>query len=578
MKNAPYIPDNAPFNDAQRSWLNGFLAGLYSESPIDTESANTKSTPVTITFGSQTGTAETLSKRVAKQLKAANCEPTVLDMNDMTLESLSSIKNLLLITSTYGEGEPPDNAQSFHEALMAENAPSLEGLNYSVFGLGDSTYPDFCQCSRDFDNRLESLGANRVAATVEADGDPDDSFSIWAKTIVSTFNENVASDTSLELDEPENTASQFNKNNPFLAKIIKSENLNKKESSKATHHVEISLKDSDIKYNVGDALSVIPKNEANLVSEIITESGLSPNEMTRVPNGEDETLFKALLEYYDIGILNKSFLLACARLTKNELLSEIIADEEKLKTYLSKRGVIDPIVDFNIKFPTSDYLVATLKALKPRLYSISSSQNAHNDAVHLTVGVVHYQSHGRERHGVCSSYLAKQERDMSVQIYLHENKAFHLTKDDDAPIIMIGPGTGIAPFRAFLEEREARGAKGKNWLFFGDQHKATDYLYEEQIADWLDSKLLTRIDTAFSRDQSEKIYVQNRISENAEAFYNWLEAGCYIYVCGDASRMAKDVDQAIHEVVETVGSLSKEDAKAYVNALKQSKRYLRDVY
>ncbi len=579
MTTAPFIPENAPFSEDQRAWLNGFLAGLYSSDDASGGGAPAAATPVTIIFGSQTGTAETLSKKAAKQLKAANCEPTIIDMAELSPDDLKSVQHLLLITSTYGEGEPPDNAMSLHSALMADSAPSMEGLSYSVMGLGDSSYADFCQCSKEFDARLDALGAKRVAPMGEADGDPDEAFAEWIASVQSVLGEAGATPAAeIVEDEEVSEGPQYNKKNPFAAKLLKSVNLNKEGSSKATHHIEISLEGSGLDYVVGDALGVYPENNAKLVDEIIEAAGFEPDELTQVPHGEDQQLFEALRYHYDISVLTEPFLMACARLSKHPDLKAIVSDESKRKDYLVGRGLVDPIVDFGVKFPTTEYLVAPLKALNPRLYSISSSPKAHPGEVHLTVGKVTYDSHGRKRMGVCSTYLADHKLDRPVKVYMHSNNAFRLTDDDNAPAIMIGPGTGIAPFRAFLEEREARGAKGKNWLLFGDQHQATDFLYEEQITAWMKSGLLTRFDTAFSRDQTEKVYVQNRIIEFADEFYAWLEEGGSIYICGDASRMAKDVDAAIHKAVEIAGKKSADEAKAYVEALKKAKRYLRDVY
>ena len=578
MTTAPFIPENAPFSEDQRAWLNGFLAGLYPNAPVEGEASAAAATPVTILFGSQTGTAETLSKKLAKQLKATNCEPTIRDMSELSPEDLKEIQHLLLITSTYGEGEPPDNAQALHAALMAEGAPPLKDLKYSVFGLGDSSYADFCQCSKEFDQRLEALGAQRVAPMLEADGDPDDAFGEWLSGVQAVLGEASNVVDSAVVEEPETDEPQYTKKNPFAAKLLKTENLNKLGSSKATHHIEISLEGSGIEYEVGDALGVFPENNVKLVDEIIEAAGFTPDELAPVPQGPDQQLFEALRFHYDVSVLTIPFLMACARLSQHLELKAIAADEAKSKAYIAGRGLVDPIVDFEVKFPTTEYLVAPLKALNARLYSISSSPRAHPGEVHLTVGKVSYDSHGRKRLGVCSSYLSDHKCDRPVKVYMHSNKAFRLTEDNDAPAIMIGPGTGIAPFRAFLEEREVRGAQGKNWLLFGDQHQATDFLYEDQITAWMKSGLLTRFDTAFSRDQAEKVYVQNRIVEHAEEFYAWLEEGGYIYICGDASRMAKDVDAAIHQAVELAGGKSEAEAKAYVEALKKSKRYLRDVY
>lgn len=579
MSTAPFIPENAPFNDDQRAWLNGYLAGMYSTQEAMGGAAAAPATPVTILFGSQTGTAETLSKKAAKQLKAANCDPKVVDMADITPAELASVEHTLIITSTYGEGDPPDNAMSLHGALMADGAPALKGLNYSVLGLGDSSYPDFCQCSKEFDARLEALGATRVAPMVECDGDPDDGFAEWiaaTKSVLGGANASAATPALEEAEADEEIG--YTKKNPFAAKLLNTYNLNKEGSSKSVHHVEISLANSGIEYEVGDALGVWPENCARLVDEIIEAAGFSPEELTQYPDKSEGPLFEALRCHYDVSVLTEAFLRACARLSGSDELKALVADDEKIKSYLPGRGLVDPIVDFKVKFPTTEYLIAPLKQLQPRLYSISSSPKAHKGEVHLTVGKVTYDAHGRSRKGVCSSYLAEHDTARPVKVYMHHNKAFHLTDNDEAPLIMIGPGTGIAPFRAFLEEREARQSKGENWLFFGDQHVATDFLYEEQISGWMKSGVLNRIDTAFSRDQTEKIYVQDRILEQSEDFYAWLEKGGFIYICGDASRMAKDVDAAIHKVVETAGGKTEDEAKAYVEALKKAKRYLRDVY
>ena len=328
MPSTPYIPETAPFNEAQRSWLNGYLAGLYSEAPGGDAPSSAPATPVTLLFGTQTGTAEGLCKKAAKQLKAANCDPKIVDMGDVTPAELAEVEHLLIITSTYGEGDPPDNAEALHAALMADDAPKLEGVNYSVMGLGDTNYADFCQCSKEFDARLEALGAKRIAPMFEADGDPDEPFAEWLSGVKSVLGEAGSSSAAPAADEePEEDGPQFDKKNPFPAKLLKTENLNKEGSSKATHHVEISLEGSDLDYEVGDALGVYPENNARLVDEIIEAAGFEPQEFTPVPHGEDQPLFDALRYHYDVSVLTEPFLMACARLTKNSELQAIVADE-----------------------------------------------------------------------------------------------------------------------------------------------------------------------------------------------------------------------------------------------------------
>ena len=579
MANAPYIPDTAPFGVDQRAWLNGFLAGLFSSqgdlagSPM---SGKSETKPVTILWGSQTGNSEGVAKKVSKTLGAGGFAPSVVDMAEYDFGKLASEDLLLIVTSTYGDGEPPDNAAAFYKALMSEGAPKLEKLRYSVLALGDKNYPEFCKCGIEIDRRLATLGAKSLAPRVDCDVDYEEAFKKWLASVQSAAG--AAADAE-GVEEAEGEAGAvYDKKNPFSAQLLCSKVLNGKGSIKETRHIEISLKGSGLTYEPGDALAVKPLNNARLVDEFIRAAGFEPHELAPAPHGEDQPLYDVLLEHYDITALTPAFMLACARLTKAPRLKELVKDDAELTAYLEGRQMIDPILEFGVVFPTTEYLVAPLKQLQPRLYSISSSQKAHPDAVHLTVGVVRYQAHGRARKGVCSNYLAEHEGNSPVRIYFHHTKTFKLPENGDAPVIMVGPGTGIAPFRAFLEHRAATQAKGKNWLFFGDQRSSSDFLYKEQLSEYLDRGLLTRLDTAFSRDQEEKVYVQHRMLEHGSELFLWLEAGGYFYVCGDASRMAKDVDAALHAVVAQHGSLSDEDAKAYIDRLKKEKRYLRDVY
>ncbi len=532
--------------------------------------------PVSILWGSQTGNSEGLARKISKALGSKGFAPTVYDMADYDVSRLADESLLLLVTSTFGDGEPPDNAASFYHWLLSDAAPKLDSLKYSVLALGDSNYPDFCKCGVDIDLRFKALGATAIVDRVDCDADYDDKFAAWLESVEEVAGA-VASSGSVE-EEPAPAEPMFGKKNPFPARLINNYNLNTDASSKETRHVEISLDGSGLSYEPGDALAVLPMNGACLVDELIEAAGFAPHELAPMPHGEDRPLFEALRESYDISTLSSAFVLACARLTKSAELQEIVRDEEKLAQYMVGRQPIDPIVEFGVVFPTTEYLIAPLKQLQPRLYSISSSPKAHQDEVHLTVGVVRYETHGRVRKGVCSNFLAEHSGEDPVRIYFHHTKTFKLPEDTKAPVIMVGPGTGIAPFRAFLEERAATRSAGKNWLFFGDQHAASDFLYEEQLSEYQASGVLTKLDTAFSRDQEQKVYVQDRMRENGAELYEWLEAGGHFYVCGDASRMAKDVDAALHQVVAQYGNKTAEEAASYVEAMKKAKRYLRDVY
>ncbi len=565
----PSIPDNAPFSPEQRAWLNGFLAGLFSRHPSEGPQGAPAETAVplqalSIVWGSQTGTAESLAKHAAKAAGQRGFAATVLDMNDVTLAALAEMSALLIITSTYGDGEPPDNAKALYDALLARGAARLPAsLRYSVCALGDSNYELFCQCGKVIDEALGRLGASCATPRVDCDVDYDDPFAHWLETSLTALQ--AGRDTASPIPSvpaaplPEATPA-YGKKNPFPASVLTVRKLNGNGSSKEVNHVEFSLAGSGLSYEAGDALGVRPQNCPELVNDVLALLGCDGEEAVPTPDG-DKPLRTALTIDFDLGKPSAALLALCG-----------VAAE------MPCPHVVDTLAFASAK-PTPVAFAATLRKLQPRLYSISSSPKAHPDHVHLTVGTVRYDLAGRARKGVCSTFLA--ERGLAagtVGVFVHTNQGFRPPADPAAPMIMIGPGTGIAPFRAFLEERAATSASGKNWLFFGDQHAASDFLYREQLEGWQASGLLTRLDVAFSRDQAAKVYVQDRMRENAGELWTWLESGAHLYVCGDAKRMAKDVDAALHEIAVAQGGLSPAAATDYVNALKTAKRYARDVY
>ena len=573
----PFIPDNAPFSAEQRSWLNGFFAGLFSRQPVGNSpaSASPALTPLTILFGSQTGTAEGLAKRVAKEAGKRGFAATILDMAQTDAAKLVSEKNLLVITSTYGDGEPPDNAKALHTALAADTAPALTNLRFSVCSLGDTNYTQFCKCGQDFDAFLEKRGGTRTAPRVDCDLDYEEKFSGWLNAALGSFSSATpapAADSSTETEtQNPKIETGFSRSNPYPARLLASRNLNGAGSAKQVHHVEFDLGDSGIVYEAGDALGVIPHNCPAHVADVLGALGCDGEEAIPAPDGTTTSLRRALTELYDLG---KPTLELIA------LTSPVAAgNSAPVPHSAAAHHVIDVLLASAAKPAPVDF-VRTLKKLQPRLYSISSSPKAHAGQVHLTVGAVRYELHSRARKGVCSTFLADRAvpGESCVGVFVHSNKAFRPPVSGDTPMIMVGPGTGIAPFRAFLHERKASGAKGKNWLLFGDQRAATDFLYRDELDALMHDGVLTRLDTAFSRDQTEKIYVQQRMLEHAAELYAWLESGAHFYVCGDASRMAKDVDAALHTVIERVGGKTADQAAAYVQALKAAKRYARDVY
>lgn len=585
MLTVPVIPPSAPFTAEQRAWLNGYLAGLFSRGVPDPRltprdagpavNAAPPLVPLTILFGSQTGTAEGLAKRAAKEAGKRGFAATVLDMAQTDAAKLASEKNLLVIVSTYGEGEPPDSAKALHGALAGGSPPSLAQLQFSLCALGDTNYTQFCQCGKDFDTRLEKLGATRVAPRVDCDVDYEAPFTKWLDAALGAFGKSQPLDNAsrAEVSAPTNAAvaeeaSGYTKQNPFPALLLTSRNLNAPGSGKQVHHVEFSLEGSGLVYEAGDALGVFAQNCPEHVHDVLTALGCDGEEAVPAPDGSTTSLRRALTEIYDLGKPSA------------ELVALYGGNAGQGGTAVALHHVVDVLLAAaGVKVAPADF-VRALKKLQPRLYSISSSPKAHAGQVHLTVGAVRYEKDGRPRKGVCSTFLADRAQPGSARIgvFVHANKAFRPPANGDTPMIMAGPGTGIAPFRAFLHERAARGAKGKNWLLFGDQRAATDFLYRDELNALQKAGTLTRLDTAFSRDQAEKIYVQHRMLEAARELYAWLEAGAHFYVCGDASRMAKDVDAALHQVIERAGGKTAAQAAEYVQVLKTAKRYARDVY
>lgn len=570
------IPDNAPFTPEQRQWLGEFIGKLMAQPAA---SSVGPPVPVTVLFGSQTGTAEGLAKKLVKTLKKGNFEPNLQNMANYERERLPKEKNLLIITSTYGDGEPPDSALEFHTWLMSDAAPSLAEVNFSILSLGDSSYPDFCQCGIDFDTRLAALGANRLYPRVDVDVDADVPYAEWSKAVIALLapEASVVASNGAATDEIEESG--FSKKRPFPSAVIANYNLNGP-GAKQTNHIELSLEGSGLSYEVGDALGVFPENPANVVDEIIAALPFKAGDVP-TSTGEEVSLREALIRHYDIGNINKSIITKWQKRSGSPFLRSLVeADDKKAwEDFCWGRDLIDLALDHPADFTDGEDFVSILKKLQPRLYSIASSPAAHPGEVHLCVGIVRFDSHGRKRGGICSTYLADRlASDTKPGVFVHHNNAFRLPADGSVPVIMVGPGTGIAPFRAFLEERKATCAKGKNWLFFGNPHQATDFLYGPELEAFQKDGTLSRMDLAWSRDQKQKIYVQDLMLKEGAEMWKWLQEGAAFYVCGDASRMAKDVDAALHTIAREHGKLSEEQAAAYIAQLKKDKRYLRDVY
>ncbi|MGA2889036.1 MAG: sulfite reductase flavoprotein subunit alpha [Terracidiphilus sp.] len=585
----PFIPDNAPFTPEQRTWLNGFLAGLFAND--GQQAAAAESTPshrIAVLYASQTGTAEGLARKLAKELKAQGHQPVVSTLVGYSPAALAAENYALIFASTYGDGEAPDGVQPFFEELCLEHFPRFDGLSYSVFALGDRHYEHFCKFGKDLDSKLVTLGANRLADRVDCDVDVNEPLTQWKAEVLPRLNESAAAlklskfvPTAVAVAERPTPNVSFTRDNPVLAPLVYKKDLTHKTSSKTTLHLAFSIEGTGIQYETGDACGVLPANDSNLVAEILQALRFNGNEQVQCGKAETMPLHNALTHHLQITRLNRKMVAEYANLGKCSLLSSLLEPKQQseLERYLYGRGLIDLLIEYPGVVQSPEELVAMLPKLTPRLYSISSSPLAHAGQIHTTVAVVRYTAHNRERGGVCSTLFADRASISDrLPLYIQPNKRFKLPRDSDVPIIMIGPGTGIAPFRGFLHERRALGAKGRNWLFFGERSATTDYLYRDELEAMQADGHLTRLDTAFSRDQDDKLYVQDRMLEQAPLFWSWLQDGASLYVCGDASRMAKDVHCALQTIVQTQGELPATAAEEYVDTLEEQHRYHRDVY
>lgn len=566
------------FSEKQREWLSGFFAGANTRLLDQADdSANANMRALTIVYGTQTGNSESLGEDIAGLAGEYGLSATVVDMADIELEELASIERLFVICSTYGEGEMPDNAAMLWQAISEEGSLDLSKMSFSVLALGDSSYDDYCEAGKQWDERLAELGASRIADRVDCDVDFDDDAEAWIKLALDGIKETgsapVASGNTAS--KPAKEKSKYNRKNPFAAPLLINKIITGDNSSKEIRHFEICLKGSELNYEAGDALNIVPQNDPVLVDQLLSALALTKDDFVG-----DENVREALISVYDIKVPSTDFLQEVAKQTDNKELANLLNGntKEALNDYLWGRDIVDLIIDLKPKF-SADEFIKLLRKLQARAYSISSSSKKHENEVHLTISSVRYESHGRKHEGVASCYLADRvDEDEKVLVYFSPNNAFRVPENSDTPIIMVGPGTGIAPFRAFLEEREATEAKGDNWLFFGDRTEKEDFIYHDEIEAWTKSGLLTKLDLAFSRDQEEKIYVQTRMQEKGAELFEWLERGGYFYICGDATYMAKDVDKALHEIIQQHGNMDELAAETYVNNLKKSKRYVRDVY
>ncbi|WP_323703789.1 assimilatory sulfite reductase (NADPH) flavoprotein subunit [Mammaliicoccus sp. Dog046] len=584
----------ATLTNEQKVWLSGYLsASAIQANASDVTQATTatgvSSEPklskraITVLFGSETGNAQGLAETLESKLKEKDFDVTIACMEDFKPKDLKKVEDLFIVTATHGEGDPPDNAITFHEFLHSRKAPKLNDLRYSVLALGDESYEFFCQTGKDFDKRLEELGAERLIPRVDCDLDFDEPAEKWMTEILETIGQasSQASTEQAQASAEDVSATQtYSRSNPFEAEILENIKLNGRGSNKEVRHIELSLEGFNEAFEPGDCIGIFPKNDPAVVSELINTLVWKPDESVVINDkGDTLPLEEALTSHFEITKLTKSIVTKAADIFGNGVLSEKVKKDRWIYGYVEGRDLIDLINDFPPEDLQTDALHQILRKLPAREYSIASSHQATPDEVHLTIGAVRYHAHDRDRNGVCSVQFAERlQPGDTVPLYLKKNPNFKFPKTNETPVIMIGPGTGVAPFRSYIQEKEELDLNNKAWLFFGEQHFTTDFLYQTEWQGWLKDGVLDKLSVAFSRDSEEKVYVQHRIEENSKEFYQWIQEGAAIYICGDEKCMAKDVHQAILNVIQTEGHYNEEEAEAFLTQLKKDRRYQRDIY
>lgn len=580
----------AQLNPVQQAWVSGYLAASANAAMPSAQTTSlapqaNEASVLTILYGSQTGNAKGVANQLKEQAEAKGITVKLVNMSDYKTSQLKKEKFIVVAVSTYGEGEPPEDAENLHAFLASKKAPKLNGVKVAVIGLGDTSYEFFCQTAIDFEQRFNALGADTLVTRAELDVDYEEQATQWISGAVEAFEPEFKSNNQAGAQvipmsgfaAAHANSSQYNKQNPFAAELSLSQKITGRDSTKDVRHVEISLEESGITYQPGDALGVYFLNDEKLVDAALAQTGLQGDEQVTVGQ-ETLTVRQALIEKLELTQSYPGFVEKYASATNNKQLLALTEDKATLREYIEARQIFDVIAQNPAKLD-AQVLVDCARKLQARLYSIASSQAEVEEEVHLTIGLVEFDAFDSEHLGGCSGYLARRaEEGASIKVFVEHNDNFRLPVDNNTPVIMVGPGTGIAPFRAFLQERDAREAEGENWLFFGNPHFTQDFLYQVELQGYVKSGLLTKIDLAFSRDQAEKVYVQDRLREQGEQVFAWLEKGAHFYICGDANRMAKDVHQVLLEIVTTFGGKNEEQAEQYLKDLRSANRYQKDVY
>ncbi|ADP66814.1 assimilatory sulfite reductase (NADPH) flavoprotein subunit [Buchnera aphidicola str. APS (Acyrthosiphon pisum)] len=570
----------------QSAWLSGYFWKIANQTSnitsFQTNESEKNDPVITIISASQTGNAKLLSKRLYEYFNKNNKISRLIDAMDYKFKKIKDEKILILIISTQGEGEPPEEALSFYKFIMSKNAPNLNNLYYSVFGLGDTSYNLFCQAGKDFDKRFKELGGNSLLDRFDADIEYEDNYNKWSQDLLQSINskEKIYKSSVSYIDQ-ENTLilskNHYTKKNPAEGIILTNQKITGRNSKKDVHHIEIDISNLNIKYSPGDALGVWYKNDSNLVKNILELLSINISETITIKN-DVITIFDALQNHFELTNNTKNIIKSYANFSKNKFLKDIISNDSDLENYTINTPLIKMIHDHPLKL-SSQQLIGLLRPLTPRLYSISSSQEEIDNEIHITVGVVKKLISGHVYLGGASGYLSQSlKSDDIIKIFIQTNDNFRLPINKNTPIIMISSGTGIAPFRAFMQQRDNDNADGKNWLFFGNPNFTEDFLYQVEWQKYIKKGLITNMNLAWSQDQKNKIYVQDRIRENSQEIWSWIEEGAQIYVCGNASKMAKDVEKALLDIISHNAHLNLEESQEFLNNLRLNKRYKRDVY
>ena len=571
-------------NAQQLTWLSGYLAGLAQTGQPAVAMPQATATPsqsLTILYGSQTGNAKAVAEEYKAKLDEAGVPAKLYNMADYKAKQIKSESHVVMVVSTHGEGDAPDDAVEFHSFVGGKKAPKLPDLQYSVIGLGDSSYEFFCQTAKDFDEGLAKLGASRMLDRVDCDVDYDADVQAWAEKLTAKLKDSLSTGTQTSVATAVSAAvsggTKYTKKAPFTATLLESQKITGRDSVKDIRHIEISLEDSGIQYRPGDALGVWFTNDTQLVDELLGLLSIAGDSQVKW-SGDDYEIKTLLTDKLELTQSYPTFAKAYAEFANNADLNALLEDKAALREFLSVRQIVDIVRQYPANV-TAQQFVDSLRSITPRLYSIASSQGEVEDEVHLTVALVEFEAQGEQHKGGASSFLSTRLNEGGeVKVFVEHNDNFRLPEDGNTPVIMIGPGTGIAPFRAFMQQREADESEGKNWLFFGNPNYTQDFLYQTEWQRFVKEGVVDKVTLAFSRDQEQKIYVQHRMLEQGAELYQWLEDGAHLYVCGDATRMAKDVQDALVQIVVQHGGKTEEQAEQYINDLRRAKRYQKDVY